>query len=419
MRCPGGLQGLFTARACVFREVFQPWGAAMTSARGLREKVESLLLDELWDSAETLGGLLATSTGVDGCHPGERAAHVALFADALLGKREFRRALHHYARALELNRLAPHLGVLPETKTPAPMGTRPFPESPTTQAPTTPGIAAASPAIPMDTPVAKLVPTTTHPSHLDEANTKFKMGKCYACLREWRLALSELETIPARERTLPVTLALAEAYRRTGYDRASLACYKECLRINPFAVEAIDALADAGVDVVELRAHVFPENANDTTQSDSHTALRLLLEGRSSLVAGDVRNARAHYEALSRAFPGDARVTLALARIALANNDKDAALDHFRRRRGVDPRAVEGVDLFAELLRSNREEGEGDDVTSTKTKTLTASAHDVDDEFGLGGYGVLSGGYGLGKYFPPTTFHRLIAHTCTRRDYYL
>ena len=71
----------------------------MTSARGLREKVESLLLDELWDSAETLGGLLATSTGVDGCHPGERAAHVALFADALLGKREFRRALHHYARA--------------------------------------------------------------------------------------------------------------------------------------------------------------------------------------------------------------------------------------------------------------------------------------------------------------------------------
>jgi len=132
-----------------------------------------------------------------------------------------------------------------------------------------------------------------------------------------------------------------------------------------------------------------------------------------------VRNARAHYEALSRAFPGDARVTLALARIALANNDKDAALDHFRRRRGVDPRAVEGADLFAELLRSNREEGEGDDVTSTKTKTLTASAHDVDDEFGLGGYGVLSGGYGLGKYFPPTTFHRLIAHTCTRRDYYL
>ena len=32
----------------------------MTSSRGLRAQVESLLADELWDSAETLGGLLAS-----------------------------------------------------------------------------------------------------------------------------------------------------------------------------------------------------------------------------------------------------------------------------------------------------------------------------------------------------------------------
>ena len=374
----------------------------MNSARGLRAQVESLLKDELWDSAETLGGLLATSTVVDGLHPGERAAHVSLFADALLGKREFRRALHHYARALELNRLAPTGGVHPEAETPTPMGTRQAMgtpgESPSLHAPGTPGVALVTPLNPVDTPVGKS-PEPVPASHLDESTVKFKMGKCYSNLREWRLALSELETIPARSRTLAVTLALAEAYRRTGYDRASIACYKECLRINPFAVQAMDALADAGVDAAELKGNInsmsqTEPGSDSCSNTETQTVLRLLCEGRCALVGGDVEAATNRYSALQRVFPGDARVSLNLAKCALAGNDKDAALDHFRRRRGVDPRAVEGNDLFAELLRANREEGEGD--TNSNLKPISLNAHDADDEFGLGGYGVLSSGYGIG-----------------------
>ena len=237
----------------------------MTSSRGLRAQVESLLADELWDSAETLGGLLASHAqsrhaDAEGVPAGERAACVALFADALLGKREHRRALHHYASALELNRLAPLAGGQSEAETPTPMGTRPpgtpGPDgSPAAPAPVTPGAAAALATRPQETPATRsaaassgAVPDATH---LDESSTKFKMGKCFAALREWRFALAELETIPARARTLPVTLALAEAYKRTGYDRASVACYKECLRINPFAVEAAEALADAGAAPAE------------------------------------------------------------------------------------------------------------------------------------------------------------------------
>ena len=377
----------------------------MTSSRGLRAQVESLLADELWDSAETLGGLLASHAqsrhaDAEGVPAGERAACVALFADALLGKREHRRALHHYASALELNRLAPLAGGQSEAETPTPMGTRPpgtpGPDgSPAAPAPVTPGAAAALATRPQETPATRsaaassgAVPDATH---LDESSTKFKMGKCFAALREWRFALAELETIPARARTLPVTLALAEAYKRTGYDRASVACYKECLRINPFAVEAAEALADAGAAPAEPPDDET-ENAADAFASD---ALRRLTRGRVALASGDAATAASAYAALAETFPGDARVELARARAAAAAGDDAAAADAFRRRRASDPRAAEGADEFAELLRRRADEGEGDDPVSD-VEAFAASAHDADDEHGLGGYGVLSCAYGLG-----------------------
>ena len=377
----------------------------MTPSRGLRAQVESLLADELWDSAETLGGLLASHAqsrhaDAEGLPAGERAACVALFADALLGKREHRRALHHYASALELNRLAPLAGGQSEAETPTPMGTRP---------PGTPGPdgSPAAPAAPVTPGAAAALATRPRRrrrrARRPRARARFRRGAPGRVLHgsrwasvsprsgRWR-SLAELETIPARARTLPVTLALAEAYKRTGYDRASVACYKECLRINPFAVEAAEALADAGAapaeppeDETENAADAFASNARETSHA-----------GRVALASGDAATAASAPppRGARRTFPGDARVELARARA--------------RRRRATTPPpptpsaggarptpAAEGADEFAELLRRRADEGEGVDFTSS-VEAFAASAHDADDEHGLGGYGVLSCAYGLG-----------------------
>ena len=79
-----------------------------------------------------------------------------------------------------------------------------------------------------------------------EAELKFKIGRCHLELREWRAALAELETIPSRSRSLPITLALGKTYQRTGYERAAVACFKECLRQCPYATEAYASLAAMG-----------------------------------------------------------------------------------------------------------------------------------------------------------------------------
>ena len=77
----------------------------------MRSQLEDLVAHELWDSAEILGGFLvsASADGADGVTPGERAQHLALLADALMGKREHRRALQYYRQALQFNRLGPRV----------------------------------------------------------------------------------------------------------------------------------------------------------------------------------------------------------------------------------------------------------------------------------------------------------------------
>ena len=221
----------------------------------------------------------------------------------------------------------------------------------------TPGAAAALATRPQETPATRSAAASSgavpDAAHLDESSTKFKMGKCFAALREWRFALAELETIPARARTLPVTLALAEAYKRTGYDRASVACYKECLRINPFAVVAAEALADAGAAPAEPPEDET-ENAADAFASN---ALRRLTRGASRSPPGTPRPPRPP----TRRSPRPSRGTRASSSRARAPRRRRATS---RRRRRLPPAARVrpprggGRDEFAEL-RAPRGRGRG------------------------------------------------------------
>ena len=70
--------------------------------------MKTLLAAEMWDSAEALGGFLCSASGgSDVAASADHARHLSLLGDALLGKREHRRALNAFRQALSVNRLAP------------------------------------------------------------------------------------------------------------------------------------------------------------------------------------------------------------------------------------------------------------------------------------------------------------------------
>jgi anaphase-promoting complex subunit 7 len=170
----------------------------------------------------------------------------------LLGKKEHRRALQFYRQALQLNRLVPRVPIAAGTPGGGGgggggrggAGTRVAVDMFSTPgvAPMTPGV-SGGPVTPLHegamatpasgrlaatlaaaaTPATATAPTpaaagasTASEEMLQEAPVKYKMGQCHLALKEWRAALAELETIPARCRTLPITLTLARTYQRTG-----------------------------------------------------------------------------------------------------------------------------------------------------------------------------------------------------------
>ena len=60
-------------------------------------------------------------------------------------------------------------------------------------------------------------------------------------------------------------MTLAKTYRRTGYERAAVACCKEVVRDCPYAVDAIAALAELGCSGEEIRG-LLPEcDGSDAT----------------------------------------------------------------------------------------------------------------------------------------------------------
>lgn len=60
---------------------------------------------------------------------------------------------------------------------------------------------------------------------------KYKIYLCYIKLKQVQKALSVLQSIPARSRTVKINMALGHLYRNSGMERSAITCYKEVLRV--------------------------------------------------------------------------------------------------------------------------------------------------------------------------------------------
>jgi len=98
------------------------------------------------------------------------------------------------------------------------------------------------------TSVEATVPTS-------EVDVKFRLHQCYVALGQPNQAVNVLQSIVAKQRTAKVSMALGKLYQQIGMERPAVAAYREVVREQPLALEAIRALLQLGVkakEVVEL-----------------------------------------------------------------------------------------------------------------------------------------------------------------------
>jgi len=85
-----------------------------------------------------------------------------------------------------------------------------------------------------------------------EVDVKFKLHQCYVALGQPNQAVNILQSIVAKQRTAKVSMALGKLYQQIGMERPAVAAYREVVREQPLALEAIRALVQLGVKAKEV-----------------------------------------------------------------------------------------------------------------------------------------------------------------------
>ena len=86
----------------------------------------------------------------------------------------------------------------------------------------------------------------------EEASIKLKEFHCLIALDDPTTALRELETVPQALRDTKINTALGKHYFRNGLKRHAISAFRDVVRSEPKAIEAIITLISLGVDQVEL-----------------------------------------------------------------------------------------------------------------------------------------------------------------------
>lgn len=64
------------------------------------------------------------------------------------------------------------------------------------------------------------------------SDVKFAISECNIALREFRQAVSILESIHQRHRNAHVNMALGKLYQQGGMERPAIVAYKEVLKVS-------------------------------------------------------------------------------------------------------------------------------------------------------------------------------------------
>ncbi|XKL59260.1 hypothetical protein PGB90_000276 [Kerria lacca] len=92
---------------------------------------------------------------------------------------------------------------------------------------------------------------------LPDNDIKYRLHFCYIRLNLNDQAIQTLQSIPARQRSAKINMALANLYRSSGNERSAITAYKEVLRECPLALEATEGLLKLGVKSTEVNSLVM------------------------------------------------------------------------------------------------------------------------------------------------------------------
>ncbi|CAA7399926.1 unnamed protein product [Spirodela intermedia] len=293
-----------------------------------KDQIAVLLENGLYESAQMLGCYLVSSAAANAeSSPYLKAEALVLQGDALYEENELRRALHMYKQALQLCK------TIPKQTTPVSRSSVTSSNMPSS-------------------------PNSLNGSTINENEVKFKICLCYCKLNENRAALAEMDGIPSKARTLRMNLVLGKLLRISRHNRASIACYRDCIRQCPYVLEAISALAELGVSAKDILV-LFPQTPNrgrlPLDHSDTGRWLHRYVEAQCCIASNDYKGGLDNFSELLQRFPNNVHILLEIAKVEAIIGRNDEAIMNFEKVRSIDPYVMTYMDEYAMILKAKSE----------------------------------------------------------------
>ncbi|KAG8226887.1 hypothetical protein J437_LFUL005646, partial [Ladona fulva] len=96
-----------------------------------------------------------------------------------------------------------------------------------------------------------------HKETISDIDIKYQIHLCLLNLKQNHQAIGVLQTIPGKQRSPKINMALAKLYHQEGMERSAVSAYKEVLRECPLALEAVEGLLSLGVKGAEVASFML------------------------------------------------------------------------------------------------------------------------------------------------------------------
>jgi tetratricopeptide (TPR) repeat protein len=140
-----------------------------------------------------------------------------------------------------------------------------------------------------------------------------------------------------------MNLALGKLYYHAGLKRNAVTAYKDALKQNPYALEAIQVLLQLGVSATEVNSFYGTSSSNPAVVQDG-VWIQKLVEAHASATHYQQQRAISLFTTLERRFPSNLHCTLHIGRLQLELMDLEEALYAFKRARVVDELNLDMMD---------------------------------------------------------------------------
>ncbi|XP_071946347.1 anaphase-promoting complex subunit 7-like [Antedon mediterranea] len=278
------------------------------------EQIRCLHQTELFSSLSILGNLVITASeqNTELLTPSEKYQVLVYYAGSLYEEEEYKRAEAYYRRAFHLKKS------LNRCK--------------------------GKSSQPLSSSEAGL------PTDLD---IKYRLYQCNYKLKNFSEAKAVLESIPAKQRSAKVNLALAKLYQRTGTERSAATAFKEVLRQCPLALEAAQGLLALGVKGAEVESLTI--NSFNITQSVDW--LNFWVRGHAFGAAKEYSKAIATFKNLetTSVLKENINVLSSLAEYHFLSGDMKNAIIIYSRVHSLEPLFLKGMDIYASILAAKKE----------------------------------------------------------------